>query len=391
MNKLSIPSVIILAIILNIVGLVTIYSAGGNVYFLRELLWTTIGIGLLFIVIKIPIRFWENFSSHIFFITLLLLILVLFLGKGSARRWFDLSIFNFQPSELAKLAIILYIAQRWAYKKVEFLPKDLLLPLLAILAYSALVFLEPDLGSGLIFLPILAGMMVWQGFSIFQVFLLFSPLFSFVFGFSTYLWILYFVAFAVISYRRITIVSWIVVLMINILAGLSSPIIWSNLKDYQKARIIGFLSPWLDPKGMSWNLIQSQIAIGSGRIFGKGFLSGTQKKLAFLPNRQTDFIFSTLSEEFGFIGAIITLGLYFALLYNIFRIAQKAQNEFARLVAIGIFMVLSYQVVVNIGMVLGLLPITGIALPFLSYGGSSLIISYLMIGLVVRIHKESQV
>ncbi|MCS7258712.1 MAG: rod shape-determining protein RodA [candidate division WOR-3 bacterium] len=391
MSKLNNSRIIIgVVIILNIIGLVTIYSAGGSNYFFRELIWTILGIGILLATVKIPVRLWENFSIHIFILTFLLLVLVLIVGGGPANRWFDLGFFNFQPSELAKVAIILFIAQRWAYKKIAFNMKDLLIPIVAALSYALLVLLEPDMGTGLIFLPVLAGMMFWHGISMFQIFLLFSPIFSFIFGFSIYLWIGYFVGFAIITYRKTTVVSWLIALMTNILAGLSSPIIWANLKEYQKARIIGFLSPWLDPKGMSWNLIQSQIAVGSGRIFGKGFLSGTQKKLAFLPNRETDFIFSTLSEEFGFVGAILTLTLYFFLLYQIYKIAQKTQNEFARLVAIGIFLVFSYQIIVNIGMVLGLLPITGIALPFLSYGGSSLIVSYLMIGLAIRIYKENQ-
>ncbi|MCX7757064.1 MAG: rod shape-determining protein RodA [candidate division WOR-3 bacterium] len=391
MSKLNNSRIIIgVVIILNIIGLATIYSAGGSNYFFRELIWTILGIGILLATVKIPVRLWENFSIHIFILTFLLLVLVLIVGGGPANRWFDLGFFNFQPSELAKVAIILFIAQRWAHKKIAFNMKDLLIPIVAALSYALLVLLEPDMGTGLIFLPVLAGMMFWHGISMFQIFLLFSPIFSFIFGFSIYLWIGYFVGFAIITYRKTTVVSWLIALMTNILAGLSSPIIWANLKEYQKARIIGFLSPWLDPKGMSWNLIQSQIAVGSGRIFGKGFLSGTQKKLAFLPNRETDFIFSTLSEEFGFVGAILTLTLYFFLLYQIYKIAQKTQNEFARLVAIGIFLVFSYQIIVNIGMVLGLLPITGIALPFLSYGGSSLIVSYLMIGLAIRIYKENQ-
>jgi rod shape determining protein RodA len=175
---------------------------------------------------------------------------------------------------------------------------------------------------------------------------------------------------------------------INIISGLSTPIIWAHLKDYQKARITGFLSPWLDPRGMSWNLIQSQIAVGSGRLFGKGFLSGTQKKLAFLPNRHTDFIFSTLAEEFGFIGCIIVLLLYFYLIYQFINTARKARDEFSGLVAIGLVTVLAYQVFVNIGMVLGLLPITGIALPFLSYGGTSLLFFFISIGLILNIRNK---
>jgi rod shape determining protein RodA len=384
-------STIILGIVflLTIIGLITIYSAGGKIYLLRQSIWVLLALIILYLITKLPTRFWMNFGLHLFLFILSLLILVLLVGKGSSRRWFNLGFFNIQPSELAKIAFIVFTAQTWAYKKISFRLKDLFLPVMAALIYSALVLIEPDLGTGLIFLPVLAGMMYQQGISLFDTFLLFSPLFSFVFGFSIYLWILYFILMAIVTYRRTTIGNWLVWIIINILAGLSSPIIWSHMKDYQKARILGFLAPWLDPKGMSWNLIQSQIAIGSGRIWGKGFLSGTQKRLAFLPNRETDFIFSTLAEEFGFIGAIFAVGLYFSFLYQIFKLSLKIPNEFARLVVMGILVVFSYQIIVNIGMVLGLLPITGIALPFLSYGGSSLIVSYLMVGMIIAFARES--
>jgi rod shape determining protein RodA len=317
------------------------------------------------------------------------LIIVLFIGTGiGAKRWFSIGFINFQPSEFAKFAIVLLLAQYWANRKIRFTVHDLLVPIITILTYTGLVFMEPDLGTALVFLPILAVMLYYKGLSLFHIFILFSPLLSFIFGFSLYTYIPFFVILVAISYKRTTIVSWLTTIAINIISGLSTPIIWAHLKDYQKARITGFLSPWLDPRGMSWNLIQSQIAVGSGRLFGKGFLSGTQKKLAFLPNRHTDFIFSTLAEEFGFIGCIIVLLLYFYLIYQFINTARKARDEFSGLVAIGLATVLAYQVFVNIGMVLGLLPITGIALPFLSYGGTSLLFFFISIGLILNIRNK---
>lgn len=391
MNRLRLSLILLASIAILIIGLITIYSAAGKTFVIRQIIWVVIALIGLVVAYQIPRRIWENTAGYFWIFIFLLLIAVSVVGTGvGAKRWFSFGFINFQPSEFAKLAMILLLAQFWANRKINFQMKDLLIPISAIIVYTGLVFLEPDLGTALVFLPILAIMLYWKGLPLFNIFLLFSPLLSFICGFSLYFWIPFFAFIVIISYKRTTIVSWLTAIAINIVAGLSSPIIWAHLKDYQKARITGFFSPWLDPKGMSWNLIQSQIAIGSGRFFGKGFLSGTQKKLAFLPNRQTDFIFSTLAEEFGFIGCIIVLLLYFYLIYQFINTARKARDEFSSLVAIGLATVLMYQVFVNIGMVLGLLPITGIALPFLSYGGTSLLFFFISIGLILNIRNKAE-
>jgi rod shape determining protein RodA len=366
-----------------------IYSAAGKIYFIRQIIWFFIALAGLIVIYQMPRRIWENFALYFWLFILILLVAVLFLGSGAGtNRWFSIGSINLQPSEFAKLAIILVLAQYWANRKITFSFRDLLFPISTVVIYTGLVFLEPDLGTSLVFLSVLAVMVYWKGLSLFHTFLLFSPILSFIFGFSIYAWIPFFIILVIITYKKSTIVGWLTTLVINILAGLSSPIIWANIKDYQKARIIGFLSPWLDPKGMNWNLIQSRIAVGSGQIFGKGFLSGSQKKLAFLPNRQTDFIFSTIAEEFGFIGSIIVLVLFFYLIYQFLTTARKTNNEFASLVAIGLTTVLAYQIFVNIGMVLGLLPITGITLPFLSYGGSSLLFYFIAVGMILNIRNK---
>lgn len=389
MKKITVSSIFIVVLGLFTLGLVMIYSAAGKNYLWRQIIWFIISIGAMILAYKTPRRIWENFALYFYLLILLMLIAVLFVGSGvGARRWFSIGFINFQPSEFAKLSLVLLLAQYLSNRKISFRFKDLFIPIITVLVYVGLIFLEPDLGTALIFFPILAVMLYWRGLSLLQIFLLFSPLFSFVFGFSIYTLLPYLIFLTIITYRKNTIVGLLITLFINILAALSSPIIWAHLKDYQKARILGFLSPWLDPKGMNWNLIQSQIAIGSGRIFGKGFLSGTQKKLAFLPNRQTDFIFSTIAEEFGFIGSLIVLGLYFYLIYQFLNIARKTKSEFLSLLAIGLTTVLIYQVMVNIGMVLGLLPITGIALPFLSYGGSSLLFYFITLGIMLHIKKQ---
>lgn len=389
MNRLKISLLIVISVVLLSFGLITIYSAAGFSIFLKQLIWSVIAIAALIISYQIPRRIWENIALYLWLFILLLLIAVLFVGTGvGSRRWFSVGFINLQPSEFAKLALILVLAQYWANKKIKFCAHDLFFPIVAVLIYAGVVFLEPDLGTALVFFPILAVMLLWKGISLFHVFLLFSPIFSFITGFSLYFWIPYFVILLVVTYKKTTIVGWLIIMTINIFSGLLSPIIWTHIKDYQKARILGFLSPWLDPKGMNWNLIQSQIAVGSGRIFGKGFLSGTQKKLAFLPNRHNDFVFSSFAEEFGFIGSLVILALYFSLVYKFINTARKAPDDFSGLVAIGLTAVLIYQVIVNIGMVLGLLPITGIALPFLSYGGSSLVFFFIATGIILNIQNK---
>jgi rod shape determining protein RodA len=389
MNRLRISPIFLASFVILIIGLITIYSAVGKTILVRQTIWAIIAIAGFIVSYQIPRRIWENIAVYLWLFIFLLLIIVLFIGTGiGAKRWFSIGFVNFQPSEFAKLAMIILLAQYWANRKIRFSAHDLLVPIITILIYTGLVFMEPDLGTALVFLPILAVMLYYKGLSLFHIFLLFSPLLSFIFGFSLYTYIPFFVILVAVSYKRTTIVSWLTTIAINIVSGLSTPIIWAHLKDYQKARITGFLSPWLDPRGMSWNLIQSQIAVGSGRLFGKGFLSGTQKKLAFLPNRHTDFIFSTLAEEFGFIGCIIVLLLYFYLIYQFLNTARKARDEFSSLVAIGLATVLAYQVFVNIGMVLGLLPITGIALPFLSYGGTSLLFFFISTGFILNIRNK---
>jgi rod shape determining protein RodA len=172
---------------------------------------------------------------------------------------------------------------------------------------------------------------------------------------------------------------------VNIMVGLLAPVVTSHMHDYQKARVTTFLMPWLDPKGMGWNVIQSLIAVGSGRLFGKGLLAGTQKRLSFLPNRHTDFIFSCVGEELGFIGAILVLVLLAYLCYRFLLVAFRSRDNFGTMMAFGLVTIFAYHALVNTGMVLGLAPITGIALPFLTYGGSPLLLNFAIVGLMLNV------
>jgi rod shape determining protein RodA len=378
---------IIVAIsLLTIIGLVVIYSAAGMRFALRQIIWLPFAIIGLVLGYLVPQRLLYYIAYPLFIFSLILLLLVLVFGSGvGASRWFDFGFISFQPSEFAKIALVMAMARfLTARKKFTFKTFDLIFPVLFVLIPILLILAEPDLGSALVFLPILGIMLYWRGLTLFQVFLLFSPLLSFIFGHSLYTWIGYFIILIVILIWKANLFQTLIALVINSLSGLLEPLIWSQLKDYQKARITNFLAPWLDPKGIGWNLIQSQIAIGSGRLFGKGFLSGTQKRLEFLPNRHTDFIFSVLGEEFGLIGCLIVLGIFMFLLYRLMMTARYARDEFNSLCTIGFTTIIAYHVLVNTGMLLGLMPITGISLPFLSYGGSALLFNFIMIGLILN-------
>jgi rod shape determining protein RodA len=376
--------------LLTLIGLITIYSAGGFRFALRQMIWLPLAIIGLISAYYLSQRLLYSIAYPLFFASLLFLILVLLIGTGvGAKRWFNFGLASFQPSEFAKIALVLALARfLTARKKFAFRLLDLLFPILFVMVPALLILAEPDLGSALIFLPILGVMLYWKGLTFFQVFLLFSPLLSFVFGFNLYTWIGYFLLLFIILYLKGNLFQSIIALSVNSLSGLLEPLVWSHLKDYQKARITNFLAPWLDPRGIGWNLIQSQIAIGSGRIFGKGYLSGTQKRLEFLPNRHTDFIFSVLGEEFGFIGCLIILTIFLFLLYRLLMTARYLRDDFNSLCTIGFTTIIAYHVFVNTGMLLGLVPITGISLPFLSYGGSSLLFNFIMIGLILNFNSR---
>lgn len=382
--------IIIAVSVLTIIGLVVIYSAGGTYFLLRQIIWVPIAVIGLILAYNAPQRLLYYVAYPLFIFSLVLLLLVLAFGSGvGAKRWFDFGIISFQPSEFAKIGLVLVMARYLTTrKKFAFRALDILFPFIFALVPAMLILAEPDLGSALIFLPILAVMLYWKGLTLFQVFLLFSPLLSFIFGHTIYTWIGYFLILIIILLLKANLFQALITLVINSMSGLLEPLVWSQLKDYQKARITNFLAPWLDPKGIGWNLIQSQIAIGSGRILGKGYLSGTQKRLEFLPNRHTDFIFSVLGEEFGFIGCLIVLGLFLFLLYRLLMTARYARDEFNSLCTIGFTTIIAYHVFINAGMLLGLMPITGISLPFLSYGGSSLLFNFIMIGLVLNFRSR---
>jgi len=341
-------------------GILVLYSStrlvttegGSDPYFFvkRQSLWALLGFIFLTILIFIDYHNLERYSKVIYFGAVVLLVMVIFAGRSTygARRWLAIGPFDFQPSEFAKIALIVFLADFLSKNKQKL---DNFFYYLLPFAYTGLlillVFIQPDLGTSLVYLAILI--------------------------------IMLFVVGVKIKY-----------LVFTFFAALSSvPVLWIFLKDYQKNRLILFLNPNLDPLGGGYNVIQSRIAIGSGGFLGNGIFSGLQSQLNFLPAQHTDFIFSVVGEELGFLGVIFLLGLYVIMLWRGIKIALEARDLLGTLLATGAVSFLFFHIVVNIGMAMGMLPATGLPLPFLSYGGSFMISNLIAIGILlnVELHK----
>lgn len=370
--------------------MLAVYSAGGTRYLVRQLVFLPVAVAGLLAAWFVPRRVMHGTSIWFYGAIVLLLGLVLFLGAGpGSRRWFVLGPVAFQPSEFTKLAVILLLARHLAGRRsLELSFRSLAVPVLICLAPAVLIVVEPDLSAALTLGAILAAMLYWQGLRPLHLLLLFIPLLSFAAGFSLWTWIPFFVFLAVIMLTRTNLFKAVITLAFSSFFALLSPLSLRLLRDYQADRIRSFLAPWFDPHGVGWNAIQSRIAIGSGQLFGKGFLCGTQNRLGFLPNRHTDFVFSGLGEEFGFIGALFLLGLLAFLIRRLLVIARHERDNFSSLLCVGCAAVIGYQAFINIGMLLGIMPITGVALPFISYGGSSLLLSYVLVGLVLNVSSR---
>lgn len=337
---------------LNLIGLINLYSATHGVHttdttrlFWMQIVWLSMGWTVYFAVTVLDYKFFLR-SAYIFYaLNLLALLAVMFYGRSfyGAQRWLDLGFFRYQPSETMKLVMVIVMAKILATRNLDqgMGYKDLFIPAVLTAIPFIITVKQPDLGTSLLVAAITASMVLFMKVK-----------------------------------KSILITG----LVIGIIAA---PLVWNfGLKGYQKNRILTFLSPGTDPRGTGYNSIQSKIAVGSGRVLGKGFRKGTQSQLEFLPERHTDFIFSVLSEEHGFIGSITTVGLFVVLYLMGIRIAAQARDKFGALLVIGVLSFLFWHMFVNMGMVIGLLPIVGVPLPLLSYGGSSLIATMAGLGLI---------
>ncbi len=382
--------IVFIAII--IYGLLIQYSVSVSsqmIYFKKTILWILISIPICALVFILKTKIWIGISYILYGVGLFLLTLPMF-SHHAVKRWISLGSFSFQPSELAKFFLILALSRYFfGQKQPKIRPRDIFIPFVMTFVPFLLTMLEPDLGTSLMFVAIFVGYIFSMKISIFQFFLLLSPFLSVLSAFNYISWIIFFVLLILSLYfSRTRLQMGLIVVFLNLIIGGITPILWNSLKEYQKKRIVVFFKPDLDPGGAGWQIVQSRIAIGSGGFFGKGYLQGAQKALSFIPQQHTDFIFTVIGEELGFLGSFILILLYFLLLWRILVIGLNSRNRFNKNVCIGIFTYFLIQVFINIGMTLGILPIVGIPLPFFSYGGSSLIISIAMVSLVLSISRH---
>jgi rod shape determining protein RodA len=339
-------------------GFSFIYSSSLSLDAQRQLLITqgaaaVVGLIGLVLATRLDYRIYRTWARILYVFIIIALILVLFLGDDvrGTRAWFDLGFINFQPSEFAKIVVIIVLAKYFSDNRAELsLFRHLLISFAYVMVPVALVLLEPDLGSALLLLATWAGMVL------------------------------------VVGIKR-----WHLLIFIGSFA-LAAVLAWNfALQDYQKDRVTTFLAPLENCQSLAaYNVCQSHIAIGSGGLTGRGFGQGTQSQLNFLPEKHTDFIFAVIAEELGFVGTLFILGLFVTLLVRIFRTSQQAQDNFGLFLALGIGMLLLAQTIVNLGSNLGVLPVTGVTLPLVSYGGSSMVASLILVGIVLSIHVRQK-
>ncbi|MEJ7760524.1 MAG: rod shape-determining protein RodA [Gemmatimonadaceae bacterium] len=396
---------VLTALILSLFGVAMVYSAGqtdtptavAKVY-KSQLVWLLFGMLGAYGISRSSVRFleWVTVPAYIFSTLLLALTLVIGAGAGTAastKSWIAIGGVRLgQPSELAKITVVMMLAHVLAARKEP--PKSLLdlwKPALVVGVPWLIIMLQPDLGTGIVFIGIFFGMLYWSGVSWPLLLLLGSPLVSGILAFSTGLWGAWFLVLAaLVLYYRPYLVEGIVLMVANIGTGIIAPILWEKLAPYQQNRLLTFLDPSSDPRASGYHVLQSKIAIGSGGFSGKGFTLGTQKRLAFLPEQHTDFIFAVVGEEIGFIGVTLALTLFLIVFLRITRIAGRANDSFSSLVAFGLMTSWFVHVLVNVGMTLNLMPITGIPLPFFSYGGSFMLACWLAVGILARISGEGR-
>lgn len=387
-----------LALLLTLAGLAMIYSAGqvevssvtADVW-RRQLVWILLGLVAFHTVHRIPLRWLEWMAPWAYGVSIALLVVVLLVGTGpSARSWLELGPARLQPAEPAKISTILMLGRMLSGNREPIVRLSRLWkPAAVVLVPLALVLLQPDLGSALLFGVILFAALYWSGVPLGTLFMLVSPGVGVLLGFSAVTWGVWFVIMVTFLHLyRPYVGEGVAVLGANVAGGALTLPIWNHLAPYQQNRLLVFLEPELDPQGSGWHLLQSKVAIGSGGWLGQGFGDGPQKRLAFLPEQHTDFIFSVVGEELGFLGVTFLLVLLGWFLARVLRVARHAQDDFGAVVVFCLFAVWFAHLVVNVGMTVGLMPITGLPLPFLSYGGSFLVSLFVGLGLVARVAAE---
>lgn len=413
------------------IGLIVVYSATlrsgrPEMFFGKQMGAFLIGMTLLSIFTTLNYQIFSEYPKILFAVSTFLLMLVIVAGSTShgTKAWLTVGPIAFQPSEVSKLIVVLILAKVCDKDPKEMKQlKSLLLPFLIVLWHIGLILCQPDFGSTLVYFPILAGILFVSGARLMHLILIFflgsvagsmvllhtalslSPKFLELHPFLNYVYksmsigkefaviqsvlglacIFFWWLFKQLRFR-IPGFYFICAFFLTMLGFIASSVFTHSLKDYQRKRLVVFFNPGIDPLGSGYHVIQSEIALGSGKIFGKGLFSGTQGRLGFLPENHTDFVFSVLGEELGFITSAFVLLLYFILIWRSVAIAGDARDRFGTLVSVGIGSMLAFYTILNLSMVMGLAPVTGLPLPFLSYGGSALVSSLAATGLLLSIH-----
>ena len=390
---------LVLVFILNGFGLITLYSIsqGGASFsfssrFVKFLFWFFPAFGAFFFFLGLPKRLIHEYS----YIAVVFAFASLFLPYltdpvAGTYRWISIGSVNFQPAEVMKWLVVIALARylsdhRLQLKKVQ----SLFVPIIAVMIPAGVIAKQPDLGSAVIIVAPLIPLLYWVGARPLHIFLLLAPIFSIITAFNYYTFTVWMIFIAVILFfSRSTLRVMLAHFFGNVFLGLLTPAIWNNLRVYQKERVLVLLDVTRDPLGAAYQVIQSQTAIGSGGLWGKGFGHGTQTHLKFLPEQETDFIFSVIGEEFGFIAVAFILVLFAFLLLDMIQRAYKTSERFPSLVLFGITALFMSHIFVNVGMTVNLLPVKGLPLPFISYGGTFLVSCYAMLGLAMNMSIES--
>ena len=363
----TIFKILIAALLIALIGVLSIYSStyqkegqGSLDNYKRQIFWIIAGVFIFFMLSHFNYRrFWDfTYLFYILGIALLFLVFVLGITRLGAQRWLKFAWFNFQPSEFSKIIIVIFLARYFSKKAIDDMSlamsrfgifRSLIIPFIFVAIPAGLIIEQPDLGSASMVIFIFIAMLYLAGVK-----------FKYLLSFS-------------------------------LVTLLSLPVFWQILRDYQRERLMVFLNPNIDPLGAGYTIIQSKIAIGSGGFLGKGWLAGTQSQLRFLPESHTDFIFATFAEEWGLLGALALFYLYYLLINEAIAIGLRTRDSFGRLLAFGIALMIGVQVFVNIAMTLGLAPVVGLPLPLMSYGGSSVLVTFISLGILANIDRTRAV
>ena len=394
-----------LVFVLTCIGISLVYSATvksepiwHTSRWFRQIIYFFGGCALATLFAVVRIDYWQRLAFPLYFLTIAALAFVALGGGDAAKgagRWIDFGFIKIQPSEFAKISFLIAMSKWLSTHRVNLLqPKTFVMPAVIFIVPFALVLKQPDLSTALVFTAVTIVGFYWAGLTVLDLCLLLSPGASIILSYphipySQVLWgVLLCVVFLVLLFRKMPKKFVIFILTLNIVCGYASTMAWNSLEPHQRDRVMTFVDPMRDPRGAGYQVIQSEVAIGSGGLFGKGFGEGSQTNLAFLPEEHTDFIFSVLGEQFGFVGCVGILILYFAFLWRAMSICRLHLDPFVNHIVSGACTIFFFHITVNISMTLGLMPVTGLPLPFLSYGGSFMLTCMMLVGLLVNMRYQ---